>query len=626
MNLTIATVITDLSMKYSRSHPPIDEPDTYGRYKVNCLLGEGAMGRVYLAEDPVLDRQVAIKVIAVEKQSDGRSREEYLKRFNLEARASAKLSHPSIVTIFDAGDQNGLPWIAFEYVKGEQLEEILKKPKLLPLSKIVAITLDIASALHHAHEHGIIHRDVKPANILIDKRTHIAKLADFGVVKAPWVALTQDGSAVGSPGYMAPEQLDGTGTDARCDLFSLGIVLYQMLTGKHPFLRESIPATIYATVHGTCTPVNELRGDTPRYLADITAKLLESDREKRIQTAAQLLRKLRAGNTAEDSSRSPGLKKDAFLGNTTRLKRISSTLQALGKKGFLRMTRSRPLKILFRTINRHRVEIKNHAADFFERMAVLGDYRKQLFTAIPLIVSLILFLAVLFPRYLTLTTEERSVISALKKEGYTGKPFQLLDTCNSLADRGFLDESKKLASRLVRLRRIATRATLLSARIALLDGDDSTASAALIAASAKKDWQKAFNEDAAPLLRDCAVRLTRKSVDSTLVSTLAETLFRDRNDTLQIWMGNVAYWLRWNSVRVARHLDFPVDTVAVYILDLKHAGSVRTRRHAAIRLGELGDRRAVAPLKAAVGLGFRDPIVAGTARMVLKNYFSSDDE
>ncbi|MDR2728359.1 MAG: serine/threonine protein kinase, partial [Chitinispirillales bacterium] len=225
------------------------KPQSYGRYKVLELLGEGAMGRVFLSEDPILKRRVAVKVISTDRHLDPVVLNEYLGRFAIEAQACAKLNHQSIVSIYDAGEENGVPWIAFEYVNGERLDKLIARQKQLPFQQVASIAGDIAQALHHAHSMNIVHRDVKPANILIDDNTKIAKLADFGVVKSPFTTLTQDGTSVGSPGYMSPEQIDGTDVDNRSDIFSFGIMLYEMLTGAHPFLRDTVQATFFATVN-----------------------------------------------------------------------------------------------------------------------------------------------------------------------------------------------------------------------------------------------------------------------------------------------------------------------------------------------------------------------------------------
>jgi serine/threonine protein kinase len=602
------------------------QPSSFGRYKVEKLLGEGAMGRVFLAQDPVLDRPVAIKVIAIEKQPDPRTREEYLKRFNLEARASAKLNHPSIVAIFDAGEESGTPWIAFEYVEGNQLESLLSATKPLPVEKIVAIILDITAALHHAHGSSIIHRDIKPANILIDKRTQIAKLSDFGVVKAPWIALTQDGTAVGSPGYMSPEQLDGSGADERSDLFSLGIVLYQMLTGKHPFLRDSIPATIYATLHSRYEPVTALRPDAPGYLTAITDRLLMHEPAKRFQSAAVLLHELRTGSRppAPANTRPMAFDKEALLGNTTRLHRIAQILPAIGKKGAHRIHTLSTFPWVTSLLDRARepgTGLLPALWPFRQRKSAPPDRKipaRLFFPALLLIASLLLLLII------TLASpppNERKIMRSLKTAGFHGTFTALIDTCGTLVRRNRFDTARELAAKLAGVRRTAAQANCCLARIALLDDKTGEVVNFLGKATGSRDWNRIKKNELPHLLQDCATVLTKESSDSAFLAGLATALGRDMKDSVAAWTRNSAYWLRWNSVRLAAILKIPVDSVDVYALDLKYAGSVRTRAHAATRLGELGDKRAVGPLQKAAELGFKDPIVSYVARQVLDNNF-----
>jgi len=610
-----------------KDDPQINTPEShtvFGRYHVQRLLGEGAMGRVYLAEDPVLERLLAIKVIAVDKHTDSRTREEFLQRFSIEARACAKLNHPSIVTVFDAGEERGLPWIAFEYIDGEALDAMLSGGPIEPVGKVISILLDIAAALHHAHECGIIHRDIKPANILIDRRTGIAKLSDFGVVKAPWVALTQDGSAVGSPGYMAPEQLDGSGADCRSDLFSLGIVLYQMMSGKHPFLRKSIPEPIFATLHNDCTPLSDLRPATPAPLAQIVENLLEPDRNKRIRDAAELLRRLHAAERLNQTSASvPAATQSgprALHGNATRLRRIRETLKTIGEKSprspDLKKLRARFFELLDFTANHgHKI-----AARVYEGF-LQNRPRRARFLMIPAM-ALLLAAALLIVRAIAGPSEERSILKSLHKEGWRGSAQKIADSCELLLEMDKVTEAKNGAIRLANMRSCAISANLVLLRAALRENDDSAAAKALLPATASPKWKTVRDDKLDTLIAECRNRLRRTNVeDSAFLALLARNIFENRKDTISSWMKSEQYWQRWNSVAIAAALGMKVDSVALYILDLRHAGSIRTRKRAATRLGELGDRRAVEPLKQAGALGFRDPVLSYTAQSVLETYF-----
>jgi eukaryotic-like serine/threonine-protein kinase len=274
--------------------PPISEfPQTIDRYSIVGLLGKGAMGKVYLAHDPLLEREVAIKVVAINSAARHGTADAYLSRFAAEAKALARLTHPSIVQIYDAGEDNGQPWIAFQLVEGESLETILLERRKLTLRRAMLFTIDIASALAHAHGWNIIHRDIKPGNILIEQRTRIAKLSDFGIAQAPWSRSVEDGTMVGSPGYMSPEQIDGKVVDQQSDLFSLGIVLYQMVSGEHPFLRETFVATINATCRGEYRPLTDLVPEIPKQLDAVIRRCLFVNVKMRMKTAAELVELLR---------------------------------------------------------------------------------------------------------------------------------------------------------------------------------------------------------------------------------------------------------------------------------------------------------------------------------------------
>src|SRR3984893_14053102 len=211
---------------------------TIGRYRVEGLVGTGAMGEVYRAYDPVIDRLVAIKVLRPELIA-GSGSEQWLQRFRREARAAGRRFHPNIVAIWDFGDDNGAPFLAMEFVDGRSLDDLIKSSGPFEPGRSVAIIAQVLSALGFAHQNGIVHRDVKPSNIMVLQNGDV-KVADFGIARIDASEFTIVGDLLGTPAYMAPEQLSGAPVDHRTDLFAAGVILFEMLTGVKPFRGKSI--------------------------------------------------------------------------------------------------------------------------------------------------------------------------------------------------------------------------------------------------------------------------------------------------------------------------------------------------------------------------------------------------
>ncbi len=254
---------------------------TIGRYEIIKEIGRGAMGVVYLANDPHLQRQVAVKTYHLPEGISDELAKEFRERFQREARAAASLSHPGIVTVHDAGQDpaTGRPFIAMEYVPGESLSQRLKRP--LDRAWVLEMGGILADALQAAHHAGIVHRDIKPANILIRESDGAAKIADFGVARLKESSLTQSGASIGSPGYMSPEQVRGGALDGRSDLFSLAVVLYEALCGKRPFRGEDMVSLAYSIAHDTQIPLSRQMPGTSTELDRFFDRALSKDPEKR---------------------------------------------------------------------------------------------------------------------------------------------------------------------------------------------------------------------------------------------------------------------------------------------------------------------------------------------------------
>jgi len=264
-----------------------------GRYEILGELGRGAMGVVYKATDPVIGRPVAVKTIRLSEEGTGLSRPELLARFQTEARAAGLLTHPNIVVVYDAGEENGLYYITMELVEGKSLQALLDSGHHFPTSRVLRIMEQTCSALQFAHERSIVHRDIKPANLMLTADDTV-KVTDFGTAKILQFGTAQQTTHVmGTPSYMSPEQVKGRPVDGRSDIFSLGVMLYEMLTGEKPFPGQSITTVIYKIVNEDPVPPRQLNPSIHPGLNSIAMRALAKEPEVRYQTCREMIEDLR---------------------------------------------------------------------------------------------------------------------------------------------------------------------------------------------------------------------------------------------------------------------------------------------------------------------------------------------
>ncbi|HZN02477.1 MAG TPA: serine/threonine-protein kinase, partial [Candidatus Polarisedimenticolia bacterium] len=266
-------------------------PRKLGRFEIVREIGRGAMGQVLLAHDPKIDRQVALKTLAPSPGISEEEARETSQRFLREAQAAGKLLHPHIVTIFDVGEDAGLSFIAMEYIDGVTLERHARADSLLPPARLLELMTQAGGALDYAHQAKVIHRDIKPANLMVQDGN--LKVTDFGLAKNPSASLTQTGVLLGTPSYMSPEQIQGKDLDGRSDLFSLGVVLYELLTGVRPFEADSISTIIYRVLYEDPRPAAAHNPALPPAVNAVLEKALAKDPARRYATGAALVADLR---------------------------------------------------------------------------------------------------------------------------------------------------------------------------------------------------------------------------------------------------------------------------------------------------------------------------------------------
>lgn len=267
-----------------------------GRYEVSKVLGKGAMGEVYLGKDPKINRTVAIKTLALSREFEEDELDQVKERFFREAESAGRLTHPNIVTIYDVGEDQELAYIAMEFLNGHDLIRYTRPNKLLPIANVLQIIILAAEALNYAHEQNVVHRDIKPANVMLLPESATIKLTDFGIARITDSNKTKTGLVLGTPSYMSPEQLSGKRVDGRTDLYSLGIMFFQLLCGELPFKGESMASLMFKITNESHTDISMIRPElakkAPCTLA-ILDKALAKAPEKRYQTGAEFAMEVR---------------------------------------------------------------------------------------------------------------------------------------------------------------------------------------------------------------------------------------------------------------------------------------------------------------------------------------------
>jgi len=264
-----------------------------GRYDVEKEIGKGAMGAVYQGRDPKINRVVAIKTLALSREFEADEVEEVKQRFFREAETAGRLNHPHIVTIYDAGEEHDLAYIAMEYLQGKDLTPYIKPANLLPLSRVMEMIARCADALAYAHDQNVVHRDIKPGNIMYEPDSDTLKITDFGIARITDSSRTKTGMVLGTPSYMSPEQIAGRKIDGRSDLFSLGVMLYQMCSARLPFHADSMATLMYKIANEQHDSLRSVQAHSPRCLAQIVDKALHKDPDTRYSEGRTMAAHLR---------------------------------------------------------------------------------------------------------------------------------------------------------------------------------------------------------------------------------------------------------------------------------------------------------------------------------------------
>ena len=284
-----------------------------GKYKIIGELGKGAMGIVYKGIDPDINREVAIKLIRFDMVSEDSEKEDAARRFIREAQSAGNLEHPNIVTIYEVGREDNQTFIVMQCVDGESLKQAISAGKKFSPVEVVDLMTCLCDALELAHQNKIVHRDIKPGNILLDKQGR-PYLVDFGVARMEMSTMTQSGTIVGTPSYMSPEQIQGIRVDARADIFSLGVIIYEMLTGKRPFEGDHITTIVYKIMNEEPTNIREMKRDLPEGFEQVIKKALEKDANKRYQSCKELAADLKNIGAWSDKTISSDLQRSEVLG------------------------------------------------------------------------------------------------------------------------------------------------------------------------------------------------------------------------------------------------------------------------------------------------------------------------
>ena len=279
------TALPPLRTQAAQQKPEVER---LGRYELQREIGRGAMGIVYLGRDSAINRKVAVKVIPLNSECSEAELAEARMRFFREAETAGRLNHPNIVTIYDVGEERGLAYIAMEYLQGRHLSDYTASARLLDPLKVVDLAGRTAAALGFAHKQQIVHRDIKPANLMYEPGSDILKIMDFGIARITGLGNTRTGIVLGTPSFMSPEQLEGQTVTGRSDLFSLGVSLFQLLTGQLPFQADSMTGLMQQIAESPHPPLRAIRPDLPACVGAVIDRALAKDAAARFETGAQM--------------------------------------------------------------------------------------------------------------------------------------------------------------------------------------------------------------------------------------------------------------------------------------------------------------------------------------------------
>lgn len=294
--------------------------DQIGKYKILGILGKGGMGIVYKGLDPDIEREVAIKTIRIDTFLDGPAKEEMLNRVIREAKAAGRLNHPNIITIYDVIRETDLTFIVMQYVDGQTLQALIESGKTFSPQEVIDILKPVSEALDYAHDNGIVHRDIKPANILLD-RAGKPFLADFGVARMEASTMTGPGTTIGTLSYMSPEQIMGKTADGRADFFALGVILFELLAGRKPFVGDNLSTIVYKIVHEEPERVTEINQNLPRGYEGVVRRALAKNPDERYQTGREMIGDLENPDNLTAATRDYELKRGASNETPVRRKR-----------------------------------------------------------------------------------------------------------------------------------------------------------------------------------------------------------------------------------------------------------------------------------------------------------------
>ncbi|MCX6571500.1 MAG: serine/threonine-protein kinase [Candidatus Aminicenantes bacterium] len=294
--------------------------DQIGKYKILGILGKGGMGIVYKGLDPDIEREVAIKTIRFDTFLDGPAKEEMLNRVIREAKAAGRLNHPNIITIYDVIRETDLTFIVMQYVDGQTLQALIESGKTFSPQEVIDILKPVSEALDYAHDNGIVHRDIKPANILLD-RAGKPFLADFGVARMEASTMTGPGTTIGTLSYMSPEQIMGKTADGRADFFALGVILFELLAGRKPFVGDNLSTIVYKIVHEEPERVTEINQNLPRGYEGVVRRALAKNPDERYQTGREMIGDLEDPDNLTAATRDYELKRGASSETPVRRKR-----------------------------------------------------------------------------------------------------------------------------------------------------------------------------------------------------------------------------------------------------------------------------------------------------------------